>query len=905
MKRNLILFTSILLFLGCQKENTPPVDNDKTTNIPQVQIEKMTPGRMKIKVTEDFVKTIEAATDSDGVITKTNVKSADDILTSLGVTYMTRTFPYAGKFEKRTRAEGLHLWYDVYFDDKTPLTRAHAELSEIEGVKSVEIVPNIIRRDTYIINPFASYSNSSEPITTTGGSTFFNDPKLPLQWHYFNDGSTSGYRKGSDINVVPVWENITTGNPSVIVSIVDGGLDIKHEDLIDNLWINEAELNGVKGVDDDKNGFIDDIYGFNFVTNNATITADHHGTHVGGTVAAVNNNGKGVCGIAGGDYAKGIKGSRIMSCQIFEGKNGGDSERAIKYGADNGAVISQNSWGYEGITYVPEYTKQAIDYFRKYAGIDENDVQVGPMRGGIVIFAAGNDNSETVGCSPAIYPSALAVASIGPDLERAYYSNYGTWVDITATGGDYKKGGQVVSTVGDGGYDKMQGTSMACPHVSGVAALIVAKYGGTGYTPDMVWNRLVGNTSDVYEYNSYFKGKLGSGFLNAYKAMAAGSTVAPEPVTDLVLNSVGNTITLQWSVTADEDDTKAFAFNVYYSSESFASDIDRNKLPSSIKTLSFTADNAAVGSKLEKIISNLSFETTYYIGIDAMDVSGNKSAISGIKSIKTKANNPPTITPLNGTTAVVKAHKSATLAFNYSDPDGHKTTVSFIAGSSAATIISANGKVTMTIIGKDAPANSYNATLKVKDEYGAEAIQNISYTILPNTPPVVKKQPANIIMGKIGGVYELKLDEIFTDADGEIPEVTFTSNNPSITQITMSETSIFIRALKYGSSEIQLVATDALKASCETSVKLLIRDENREIDIYPNPVIDRLNIRTTFDTKAQVTITNGLGAKVFSGELNIAPFEPAQVDMSKMAAGSYNLNVMIEGKEIKRNIVKL
>ena len=183
----------------------------------------------------------------------------------------------------------------------------------------------------------------------------------------------------------------------------------------------------------------------------------NHGTHVAGTIAAVNNNGLGVCGIAGGDNINDIAGVRIMSCQIFEDDRQASGASAIKWSCDNGAIISQNSWGYDDIDYLPASDKAAIDYFIKYAGLDENGNQVAPMQGGIVIFAAGNENKNF--SSPSSYSEVIAVTSISGGFERAYYSNFGDWTDIIAPGGDYKKGNamQVYSTLINNQYGYMQG----------------------------------------------------------------------------------------------------------------------------------------------------------------------------------------------------------------------------------------------------------------------------------------------------------------------------------------------------------------------------------------------------------------------------------------------------------------
>lgn len=202
----------------------------------------------------------------------------------------------------------------------------------------------------------------------------FNDPYLSRQWHYYNIGSGTKYKAGADINVVPVWNKYTAGSSNVIVSVVDGGVTTDHEDL------------GAVVIPGGSNG------SWNFVDGTANIVAHDHGTHVAGTIAAINNNGIGVCGIAGGEDGNG--GVRILSCQVFrydetQKKNiGGNTSSAIVWGADHGAVISQNSWGYDFETEsqakgssISSSDQAAIDYFIKYAGTDKSGNQSGPMKG--------------------------------------------------------------------------------------------------------------------------------------------------------------------------------------------------------------------------------------------------------------------------------------------------------------------------------------------------------------------------------------------------------------------------------------------------------------------------------------------------------------------------------------------
>ena len=383
------------------------------------------------------------------------------------------------------------------------------------------------------------------PATTRAAANLpFNDPELEWQWHYYNDGSLDSElcAAGADINLLNAWK-YTAGDNRVIVAVCDGGIDTDNKDLADNMWVNEAELNGVAGKDDDGNGYIDDIHGYNFVAGNGKVTADDHGTHVAGTISAVNNNGFAVCGIAGGTGNG--DGVRLMSIQIFEGNDGCYSHQiaqGIKYAADNGAVIINNSWGYDpGIYYGDnEYEqwdsvlKDAFSYFKTNARLE------GVMEGGLVVFAAGNETYPE-SAYPAAYRDYISVSAMSSDYKATYYTNYGPGVNICAPGGDATYAGWLtissVSITEKDGYEYMQGTSMACPHVSGCAALAVSYALKQGYTltADELHRLILTSVHDINPYQTGTKsifnwdtgryenislepyiGKLGSGYIDAH-----------------------------------------------------------------------------------------------------------------------------------------------------------------------------------------------------------------------------------------------------------------------------------------------------------------------------------------------------------------------------------------------------
>ena len=254
------------------------------------------------------------------IMVKLDAEIADDPeavdLSFLGDYTITRSLPEGGRFDARHREAGLHRWYNVSFAPELPLTKAAGDLSSTPGISGISYV-----------------------MTTKSASTGFNDPDFGKQWDFYNPGTQSGTIAGSDINLLPAWE-VTTGSSNVIVAICDSAPEYEHEDLAGNMWVNEAEANGTPGVDDDDNGYIDDIHGYNFVVEpyyGPELVPGDHGTHIAGTIGAVNNNGIGISGIAGGDSHEG-NGVRMMSVQTSNNDESAYIGDAIVYAADNGAV---------------------------------------------------------------------------------------------------------------------------------------------------------------------------------------------------------------------------------------------------------------------------------------------------------------------------------------------------------------------------------------------------------------------------------------------------------------------------------------------------------------------------------------------------------------------------------------
>lgn len=560
MKNRFLTIAPLLITLaGCNgiggNENNGPGSEDSGPIVvfsPEAAIQGEIIVKMKAGAADE---TITRA----GGVTSGNTQ-IDRVLMTVGSVSFERLFPSCGRFEARTRKEGLDRWFIAKYDETVPAKEVAEMLSGCDGVEVIEYsIPTAVSAYSK-----ATAAENEEPVTTRAYSSARNTPfpfnesvrSQRMQWHYNNTGNVYANSTvvGADADVYAAWQ-LCTGNPDVIVAVVDQGVKYDHEDLAANMWVNKGEIPD-NGIDDDGNGYIDDVYGFNFTDNKGKLTfsaENMHGTHVAGTIAAVNNNGVGVNGIAGGSGNG--DGVRIMSCETLGASESGNSGgglgaqvRAIKYAADNGAVICQNSWGYTaGALSKNDWTRgnysalaDAIHYFIKYAGLDENGEQEGPMAGGIVIFAAGNDASNEL-CYPASDPGVISVASTSWLGTPSYFTNYGKWVSLSAPGGDLSLNstyGGVYSTsvAGDGGsaYEGINGTSMACPHVSGACALAVSWYYGAekkkGLTNEMLKEALLSSVTPVDPFcDAPYFGNMGAGSLDTYQLLLAVKKVAMIP----------------------------------------------------------------------------------------------------------------------------------------------------------------------------------------------------------------------------------------------------------------------------------------------------------------------------------------------------------------------------------------
>lgn len=412
-------------------------------------------------------------------VERLGIPSIDQVLHDIGATGVERKFPYC---QPPLKSDGTDLRpiYNVYFPPSLPVNEVVRRLLEVPEVEFAH--PWWV--DQVLMN--------------------YNDPRRDEQWNL-------------DLVMAPDAHDVTTGSREVVIAIVDLGIDLQHEDLAANIWINPGEdINGDgmitdedrNNADDDSSGFADDFYGWDFVGNdNDPTDQDGHGTQVSGIASAVTNNRTGIASIG---YSCALMAVRTgQGNQILRGYEG------IEYAARVGARVINCSWGG---TQRSDAAQQVINYAYE--------------RGVLVVAACGNSNSQAV-FYPAGYDHVISVAATDNNDRKASFSTFGRWVDISAPGVG------VLTTARGNSYGAFAGTSAASPHVAGAAGLLFARYPDA--TPDVVADFLLMGADNIDSLNPGYEGMLGSGRLNVLRSLVALDQ--PLPVIagiDLVYEDNGN-----------------------------------------------------------------------------------------------------------------------------------------------------------------------------------------------------------------------------------------------------------------------------------------------------------------------------------------------------------------------------
>jgi subtilisin family serine protease len=490
--------------------------------------------------------------------------------------------------------ESLNRKNNARTQKKIPRTRVSVVklpegLAVEEAVRRYEAAPGV---------EYAEPDFVVEPSLTT------DDPEYPKLYGLNNTGQTGG-TSDADVDSPEAWD-VTTGSANTVVAVIDTGIDTNHPDLKNNIWVNPGETAG-NGVDDDNNGYVDDTNGWDFYHNDASVfdadSEDGHGTHVAGTIAAEGNNGVGVSGV---NWK-----AKIMPLK-FLGPDGGyisDAVEALNYAVAKGAKISNNSWGGGG------YSQTLLDAIN---GADAS--------GHLFVAAAGNGGSDGVGDDndatpfyPASYgsPNSISVAATDGKDALAGFSNYGaTSVDLAAPGVG------ILSTLPGNAYGYKSGTSMATPHVSGVAALLKSM------NPSADDTALKDQILRSVDAKSGLSGKTVSGgranAAQATKPSDATAPVAEAPAQSLVVPSTLGTslvpVRLDWSATDNADGSGVASYRLQQSVNGGAySDVE---LPSATATT---------------VTPSLKHTYTYRYRVSAKDRAGNESEWAYGPSFKVNA----------------------------------------------------------------------------------------------------------------------------------------------------------------------------------------------------------------------------------------------------------------------------
>ena len=780
--------------------------------------------------------------------TSIGLKSFDDISVRYNAGNMRRVFPHGGKYEAKQRKYGLHLWYEIIIPDDADPQKVAASYGIDEHVQIAEPRYKIRRMDMPESNAF----------------NIPNDPEFPRQWNFKNTGQTGG-TPGADVSLLEGLEMAKTigiKNHSIVIAVIDDGVFHVHEDLQANMWVNHAEFNGIEDVDDDNNGYIDDIYGYNFVDNVGRINPEPHATHVAGIIAASTNNNLGIAGIVGDSDDFNIK---IMSIQILQGnryvRNVGP---AFVYAANNGAVIAQNSWGYENAGYYQESDVAAINYFINEAGRDENGNprQGTPMVGGLVIFAAGNDGTDEK-WYPAYFDDVLAVAATNHYGKLAWYSNFGSWINISAPGGDTRESGTnrtggIYSTsfrrANQSFYEYMQGTSMACPHVSGIAALILSVYGSEDYTPDMLRSRLFCTAKPLNQFDPVYASRMGAGLVNAFAAIANMTGSTATKITNMTAETV-NAVSAKLTWTFPDDALEYGFYHVAVSENEIITENNFNRY----RQLNVYVPFANNANEREIIVTGLMPDTEYNIAIRNFD-NCNISEISNTANFTTRDNTAPAlVSPFSDDLITIRdvAEETAFFVGNiFHDFDGDKMryTIRVENNEFASARISADTLYINTI-----KAGETTLTLTADDMNLGFTDYVFSLIVTQNNPPIFEGLISELTLIPFSKPIEIDLSNFASDPENDTISFRVQATDREILIATVDENILTIDPRGHGYMALRVTVSDTYDATTTEVINITVEQKyapeiSNQLLLYPNPTSDILWYSFVLEQPATVSI---------------------------------------------------
>ncbi len=423
-----------------------------------------------------------------------------------------------------------------------------------------------------------------------------NDPRFPELYGMRNTGQTGG-TAGADIKAVSAWD-VFTGDPNLKIGVIDTGVDYNHPDLAANVWTNPGEIPG-NNIDDDNNGYVDDVHGYDFVNNDGDPFDDNgHGSHCSGTIAGVGNNNVGVVGVNWN--------AKIVGIKFLSGSGSGSTAGAIagvQYAIAVGCRLTSNSWGGGA------FSQALLDA-----------INAAGAAGQLFVAAAGNSssNNDATPHYPSSYntPYIIAVAATDHNDNLASFSSYGaTSVDLAAPGVN------ILSCQPGGGYQLLSGTSMATPHVAGVAALAMGRF------PSATNLFIKQQILDRADPKAQLAGRVLTGArLNAFMSIADPDTTPPGTVANLSVTETGSShLRIQWTATGDDGNTgRAAAYDIRYST----SPINAGNFASATPAGGPTPQTAGATETHE--IGGLAFNTTYYVALKALDEFGNAGGLSNV-----------------------------------------------------------------------------------------------------------------------------------------------------------------------------------------------------------------------------------------------------------------------------------